>query len=187
MSKVFTFFWNNKDWMFSGIGVVVLVGVVAFFRRRLRKAEKDVPPLTGHQAGPEQTPSQETRAPEAAPGSSKRTSTITYRSIMETIEKTPPLQREQAAENFIGIKVDWETSLSSASRDDKDMVSLLLEVRDLTKTRHAGLARCTVPLHRYRELAVLPEGIRIRVQGEIEKVDTLFISLKNVRLFFEGD
>jgi len=43
---------------------------------------------------------------------------------------------------------------------------------------------CEVSLNDYRELGILPEGAKIRIQGEIAKADKYDVELINVKLFF---
>lgn len=181
---MFQFILDNKEWIFSGIGVAVLGGLIVILRRKSHKAPENLPQLIIHVSGTDQAQSEESKATEVTPVSIERISPINFKDIKKTIDEAPPLQREKVGKNFVGIKVEWDTFLKDASTDKDDMVRLRLTT---DKKVPLDTVHCKVPLSQYRELGVLPEGTRIRIQGEIEEAATWDVTLNNVKLFFYGD
>ncbi len=153
---------QNIEWLFSGAGAILLVILIEFFRRRSRKEIEKPPPLT--------------------PTSIQ----VAFTDIQKMLDDAVPLQQEQLKESFIGIRVDWDTFLASARKEDDDIIRLLLMVRPDETKIHKGLVGCRVSLNEYRELGILPSGTRIRVQGEIKEVEVRSVELKDVKLFFHS-
>jgi len=180
---MFKFILDNKEWIFSGIGVAVLGGLIMILRRKTQKSKENLPQVVINVLGTDQEQSEEGKTTEVTPVSIERISPINFKDIMETIDKSPPMQRDQVAKKFVGIKVEWDTFLKGASTDKDDMVRLRLTT---DKKRPLDTIHCRVPLSQYRELGVLPEGTRIRIQGEIEEAGSWDVSLNNVKLFFYG-
>jgi hypothetical protein len=118
-----------------------------------------------------------------APASLERISLISFDDIRTAIESAPPLQRDRIAENYVGLKIEWDTYLKGGSVKKEGTISLRLT----TNIEHSfNTIWCDVPLDEYRELGVLPEGAKVRVSGEIVKASTCDIELKDVRLHFYG-
>lgn len=111
---------------------------------------------------------------------SKKISLLSIEDIEETIEKFPPAQRDDARNNFKGIKVEWDLYLFNARKERNNIIRLTLG----TEKRGFPFVICNVSLKEYPELAVLPKDTKIKIRGEIEKVDGLDIELTNVELFF---
>lgn len=109
---------------------------------------------------------------------------ISFDDIQEAIGSTPPLQRDQVKENFIGITVDWIAYLNSAKKKDNGLIGLSLSA-DIRKS--FKFIYCTIPLAEYPEIRILPENSRIHIRGEIENVGEIDVTLKNVKLTFIKD
>jgi len=110
-------------------------------------------------------------------------SSLSFSQITEAIEKAPPLQRDDVKNNYKGIKVTWDSYLKSATKINNNTISLLLAT-SLKGDLRLFIIRCEVPLNEYRELGILPAESKIRIQGEIAKVDAFVIDLTKVKLFF---
>ncbi len=180
---MFRFILDNKEWIFSGAGVAVLGGLIAILCRRSHKAPENLPQVIIHVPGMDQAQSEESKAAEVIPVSIERISPISFKYIRKTIDEALPLQREQISKKFVGLKVEWDTFLKGVSTDKGDMVRLRLTTN---KKVPLDTIYCKVPLSQYRELGVLPEGARIRIQGEIEEAGSWDVTLNNVKLFFYG-
>lgn len=177
---MFRFILDNKEWIFSGIGVAVIGILITILRRKSTKS----PQVVIHVSGTDQTQSEEIQSVDVSPVSIERISPITFEDISKAINEAPPFQRQQVAKNFVGIRVEWDAFLKGAYGDKDDMVRLRLTTN---KKMPLDTIHCKVPLSQYSELGVLPEGTRIRIQGKIEEADTYDVSLADVRLFFYGD
>ena len=85
---------DNKQWLFSGIGVTALVGIGHLGWRLVRKM-REVP----------RTPAATTPS---ASASGTRTPTLpSGNDIAITVDKAPPYQWEQTGRNYVGLQVSW--------------------------------------------------------------------------------
>ncbi len=110
-----------------------------------------------------------------------RVSHIKFDDIWEAVNSAPPLQREDIKKNYLGLYVEWDSLLASASKRENGQIFLLLRPEDC---KTMGLIDCEVMLDDYKELGVLPEKSKIRVYGEIAKLEFSNITLNNVKLYF---
>ena len=173
------FILQNKEWLFSGVGVALIGGLIAFFWRKSRKEIEKPPQVVVHLSGTSQTLDIEQEHP-LAPTPIQ----VTFADIQKAIDDAIPLQKGQIKENYVGIWVEWDAYLASASKEDDDTVELLLLTNKRGTSAEIEIVKCKVSLNEYRVLGILPEGARIRVRGEIERVDWGSINLKDVKLFF---
>lgn len=109
----------------------------------------------------------------------EKISQLTFDEIEKAIDSAPPLQREQAAKSYIGLRVEWDTYLRAAHKREDGNISLRLSLDAEFMGRSTS---CEVPEDEYRELGVLPEGAKIRVVGEISEACSYDIKLSNARL-----
>ena len=182
--KMIQFILDNKEWLFSGIGVTILILAITLIKKAFRGKKEQVPIEETQEIVIHLNPSSDTeitKNKELIPVD--KISPITFSHIEEAITNAPPLQRDDVKKHFIGIKVEWETYLKAASKDDEGIVTLRLspgtEIEDRLYT-----IRCKVAIEDYRELGILPEGTRIRINGEIVKADRWDVELTKVRLYF---
>lgn len=108
----------------------------------------------------------------------ERVSSITPDEINNSLNNAPPLQREVVANSYIGIRVEWDTEFINGKRLDNGCVRLQLTSFD--KSRDS--VWCEVSEEEYRELAILTKGARIRIYGEIARIATHGIHIKNAQL-----
>ena len=171
---------KNKEWIFSGVGVAVVVGLPALHRMFRRPRQSATNSLV---VRAEHTPDGE--GPDlSSTGAStvERVSPISAGEIQSSIEAAPPLQRNAVADRYKNLRIEWDTELVYA--DNKDgTVQLQLGVLNLpAHTRYSVV--CKVDFENYRELAVLPERAHIRVNGLVADVTAHWLSLSNARLTF---
>lgn len=170
---------ENKEWLFSGIGVTILIVGYALVRRMFLKRKKETKEVEIH-LHPLSEPS---KADDHGLIPIKKVDLLRFSEIAKIIKKAPPLQRDDVKKSFKGIKVMWDGYLINATKKDNDIVSLHLAPgpKDLDRLH---TIHCEVSLNDYRELGILPEGAKIRIQGEIARAGTLDVELINVKLFF---
>ena len=77
----------------------------------------------------------------------------------------------------------WDGYLKTARKKDNDIVSLRL-APGLKPEDYSSTILCEVSLNDYRELGILGEGAKIRIQGEIAEAEQYDVKLINVKLFF---
>jgi hypothetical protein len=176
---------KNKEWLFSGVGVAVIGYVAAHFWGR---------PNTKSQPAQSaviivQTSTQEAQQfngteqiDQGAPAHITKISTITLAEILTTLEKAPPLQKNEIAKNYNGLNVQWETKLWSAEKKADELVNLTLDFGP----SDMHLVHCSVRLSDYRELGILPKGAPITVIGHIKEIGRQSATLDDVQLFFHS-
>ena len=167
---------KNKEWLFSGLGLSTLGGLWTLVRRFGAKPKSEPSrAVVGTQA--------EGLSDMSAITLSKvdQASAITVDDIRTSIEEAPPMQRETVAQRYHGLRIEWDTQLSSAV-EKNGVVELLLNTQQSRRYQLSYSVRCKVALEDYRELAVLPERANIRVNGTIERVSDYWLSLGNARL-----
>lgn len=164
---------ENYQWVFDGIGVVVLVGLLAWLGRLRTRRRRTMSP----QQEPEPTP-HPFSAPPGPPGppeslSPRDTKPSPFR-IIRDVMSSPPLQQAARAQAYVGIRVTWSLVLVHAS-DEGNRFSL-----SLGDASGAFLSVwCHVKPEDYPELRIAKSGTPIRVTGEIQKVDSVNITLKD--------
>jgi len=104
---------------------------------------------------------------------------VSFYDIEKAIDQAPPLQRDQVARNYLGLKVEWDSYLRYANKRDNGEVALRLSIDEHYQGRSVN---CVVREEDYRILAVLPQGSHIRVSGEITSASSFDIELSNVKL-----
>jgi len=176
------FILQNKEWLFSGVGISVVFGIIAISRKMLHgKRDKDkTNEVVIHLSASREminSAAQKNVIP------IERLRTISFKEIEDAIEKTAPLQKDEVKKNFTGIKIGWDTYLKGASKNDEGIVLLRLSPGPDLMDRLYTVS-CRVSLQDYRELGVLPEGSRIRIHGEIASADRFDVELIDVKLFF---
>jgi hypothetical protein len=118
---------KNKEWLFSGLGVSVLLGILSilrFFRRRKPAVEgATVVVRVENTSGVEISPGRTVAV--------ERISPLTPEEVQKSIEDAPPLQRDAVASRYIGLKVEWDTELAGA--DEREGVVRLQLVAHKTR------------------------------------------------------
>jgi len=176
------FIQQNKEWLFSGVGIAVIGAIFAWFRQ-IKTDKDEKPQVVIHILNnPEVT--QDNDETDVTSASIERISPVTFEMMKDAIENAPPLQRDDVKRNYVGIKIEWDAFLKAANKDDEGFVRLRLTT---DKEHSLNTIYCKVLLDEYRELGVLPEGAKIRIHGEIEEADTWDIRLKDVKLFIYGE
>lgn len=112
----------------------------------------------------------------------KKISSLTYSEINETLRKTPPLQRDEIRNSFKKIRVSWDVYFISARKEDNNKVYLSSTV----SREFFNIVSCEVSLDDYPELAILREGAKMKITGEILEVDEVgaLVTLTNVEIVF---
>ncbi|PSJ16727.1 hypothetical protein [Nitrosomonas supralitoralis] len=176
---------NNKEWIFSGVGVPVLGALIFWIRNFGQRKSQGLPLTQIEQPRSFRVIPQE--IPVSVPIAMERISPVTHNEIQTSIESAPPLQREAIAQRYIGQRIEWDTEFSSAKQQDS-LVRLQLRSMPEPDAEYSLplYVWCSVKLDDYRELAVLPEKTHIRINGAITDVDVLSSSVRldNARLIF---
>ena len=180
---------NNKEWIFSGIGITVPVALITVVRSlRQRKSQGS---LSIESRFPVTVP-QERQV--SVPIDIERISPVTPNEIQASIESAPPLQQNAVAGRYIGQRIEWDTELCDAKQQGSLVRLQLRAVREPSAEYLTPFfAWCSVKLDDYPELAILPKETHIRINGiitdvtvgfpgslQLDKARLIFPSLKNV-------
>tara|TARA_R110001599_G_scaffold337246_1_gene555511 strand:- start:3399 stop:3947 length:549 start_codon:yes stop_codon:yes gene_type:complete len=170
----------------------ILIGAVGLFATGfLRKAGEDLYSMIKSKVKPENLESSMPQVvinlhgnetpdtSELLPATVDHTSRVNFLKMADAIDNAPPLQREEVASNYVGINVEWITYLQSAHKQDDGNVSLRLSIDENYQGRGVW---CLVDSKEYKELSVLPRGVKIRVSGEISEACSTDVRLTNVHL-----
>ena len=172
-----------------------IAGVAFFFTGFLRKAGEDVYAWIRNWFLPRklekstESPAQvivqvqsvsaaELQSTNLSPVSVERVHNITYPELRADISAAPPMQREDIAKHYIGLRVQWEALFYSGKRKDDGGFSIYLTIPGVV----GGIVTCEVSAEDYPELRILREGNPLRVSGDISIIDNISIALTNVRL-----
>lgn len=166
--------WNNKEWIFSGIGVAVILGVASFSARfiRRRSTQAQLPTGVVLQTVIDSSP--------AGPGfDSPATSSIAPDSVLNAVTSAPLLQQPDIAKHYCGVRVDWTGTLISARKRKEGEVSLLIRCGSGSS---APAVSFDINPNDYPGLGLLQREDPIRVSGIIDGIQYEIIDLKDVRL-----
>jgi hypothetical protein len=152
---------QNKEWLFSGLGVVIILGLLKLVKNKFPNKKKEAEKLKIH-LFPSSETSKKTDNPELIP--IEKVNLLSLSDIDKIIKNAPPLKH-------------------ASKKEGSDIVHLSL-APGLEGEKSLSAIYCEVSLNDYRELGILPEGARIRIQGEIKKADRYEVELTNVKLFF---
>ena len=111
--------------------------------------------------------------------SGKRVSSLNFDDIAKAITSAPPMQRDLVAERYIGIRVEWDTYFKSGSLVGDNLMELRLTA---DKKYPINTIYCKVPADKYLEFGILPEYTKVRVSGELAKVNRFNVELTDVHL-----
>ena len=154
---------KNKEWLFSGVGVTLLVALYSFIRH-LRHGNKAAT-HSGHE---------------------KKSFALVPNDIRDAVKQAPPLQRYAVGQRFIGLPVDWLTEFAGAEEREGNvrvhLRTLPANMLDLDRTS----VFCDVQLDGHPELAVLHRGAKVQARGKVGQVRNGIVSLDDVKLSFPG-
>jgi hypothetical protein len=162
---------KNKGWLFDGIGVAVLLGLVRLGWYLFHRKAKP-----GVQVTTYTYPTTET------PDNSKVFVKLDFSTILKTIESLPPLQQVELRKEYIGHRIEFTGKLNAAyySYLDKDKIKVTL----IDSNNSSVSAHCEVNAKDYPELKTMSKGREIKVQGEITDFNVLnSIDIGNINLF----
>jgi len=169
---------NNKEWLFSGGGIVLVALLIRFVFQRIKKAKpKD-------EATGSLSLQQIIEGPPAKPPEIRKEVkgvSLSALAIMTTIEETPLLQRPDVAKNYIGLRVSWDGKLSSANKISDNNIRLIIRISEGYKD--VGVTFEINP-NRYPGLGLLKYKHSVRVSGVISRVSDYF-ELEDAYLEYE--
>jgi len=175
---MFDWIWDNKEWLFSGVGVIIVVLVFSWLKKRIKSRKTQEPSLNGAtlqdviDAPP--PPKQEPDIPATSLSPGK---------IIKEVKSAPFLQQPDICKQYEGIKVSWKGKLSFAEKIDEKNIRLMISV---TEKKGSNLVFFYVNPKQYPGIGLLREGHEILVEGRIKEV-LEYIYLKADKLIFNID
>ncbi len=162
--------WYKNPMVIIGIIAGIVVPFILFFAN---KAVPQTPWLGNKNSG---LRSGQVESPNLIPQSPSK--------IMSELEAYPPLQRKQAAQSYIGLKVDWLLTFNSADTNGGEAMVMLRERYVKGALLSLNFVVVSVPLSEYPRLKILRSGEMVRVQGLISSVENLWIRIAEPKLSF---
>lgn len=95
---------------------------------------------------------------------------IAVKEIVETVRNAPPLQQKSAAENYVGLNVEWTGYLKSAEPEYNNTQSIRVNL-NTNKDEVIGYSIWfKININTIPELRLLHEKSKIRIKGRINSV-----------------
>jgi hypothetical protein len=173
MSLIPTWLADNYTWVFSGVGVAVLVGIIGWLLRRKGKPAHgssvniSKSSISGSVvAGRDNINQTVNISPSHDPTDDEYSETPTADEIMAQTNSLPFLQQEAARRSYKGIKVKWPARISYITelRTRPGIADVTLRYGD----RSAGaVIYVEVELDKYPRLRSVHEGEAVTVMGTI--------------------
>ena len=181
------FLWDNREWLFSGLGVLILGGVWAFFRKRSRPESISFPSSNKASLSAEhnssvlgspvasgsnisQTVNFSTTNIAPPPVAHRREPTTTRptpEEIMAQVDSVPVLQKIAAGQAYVGLKVRWPVTFSTA-----------VELDDMHRRTERKTIIAEVDSNRFPRLRTIHKGTSMQISGTIAE----FTDMGNIRL-----
>ena len=183
--KPLRWIWDNRQWLFSGVAVVAILGIINFCTSR-RPAVTD---LTARPAPvsseisipvPIQSSTSTSLVATSAPPSTPTPVVIRIKpsKMIAEIAAARPLQRDDVAKAFVGLSVDWNLYFIDGRNSQQEYFLLMFsESPDGPVVADGDVLRSEYP-----ELLLMDKGTLLRVRGVIEHVTESLIVLKRVSI-----
>jgi len=172
---MFDWIWDNKDWLFSGVGLIIIFLVISWFKNRIKSRKTQELSLNGANlqdiidAPPPPKQEPDILATSLSPGK-----------IIKEVESAPFLQRPDISKQYEGIKVSWKGKLCNANKINEKNIRLYITV---TEEKGYTSIFFNVNPKQYPGIGLLREGHEILVEGRIERVSS-HIVLKAEKVIF---
>ena len=149
---------RNKEWLLSGVGVTFLLVIYASLKRAItslrRSSKADPPPFDQVKFRTHPLP----------------------REITNAIDSAPPLHRDSRSHEYLGVRVQWLTTLHNASLWNEE-IRLMLRDRGGYPWIYA-----LVPKDLYPDLSLAKRDTSVWIAGTISKFGDGGITLEQVEL-----
>ena len=165
---MFEYVLKNKEWIFSGIGVFFLAGIIGIIRYFFKHRKKEEVPAT-----PEMTSN--LIMGHSDNRNSKNiinTENLVPERIKEALQSVPLLERENIAYQYKGIQVQWEGDVYSAERTHSGNIKIEIKWPNSV----VGIFFEIDPMQ-YKGVGLLKRGDHLCIVGYIDTVNESYISL----------
>ncbi|MCJ7728454.1 MAG: hypothetical protein MUO27_01015, partial [Sedimentisphaerales bacterium] len=151
---------ENKEWVFSGIGVFILGFLIVGFRKLVVKKKPSVN-TQSNQAIKSDTDNKKIKTIESE--QQKIRKDLTPEAIVNAVKSVPPLQRKDIVKHYQGIRVKWSGTLSSVMDIFGPDVLMTLRSSDANPV---DIVFSVNPAN-YKGLSLINIGHTITIEGDI--------------------
>lgn len=154
---------DNLKWIFSGIGVVLIIAAISFIKRKLRPKPKEAQlasQVIANQPSPVELRTEPHELTRFSP---------TPIEIVLALKNMPLLQQEEHAKHYSGIEVDWPGELYSIERIGQDQIEIYLTNYSY-ELKESACFSFKISTTDAPGIGLLKKGDPVRVRGVIEKV-----------------
>jgi hypothetical protein len=155
MKTVIDWIWQNKEWLFSGIGVAIIALWFPWIVRAIRGRGPAIPPFDQAIFRTHPFP----------------------RELKASIDAAPLLHQSARALEFVGVKIQWKTELNNINEIKGGLIHLML----LDRGNYPWVV-CDVPKDLYPDLLLARRGTVIWVAGRIANFDSNTFVLEDQQL-----
>jgi len=172
---------NNKTWLFSGIGIVILIYPIIFLSKflisKFFKKKKSITIITKDQSLTEIPEGQPIKTAEIKSGS------LTVDAILTAIYEAPLLQQADIIKHYTGLSVIWDGKLVNAEKKSDKLVRLHILIAG---EKHSYVSvMVEIMRSQYPTLGLLKEDHLIRVSGIISNIQRNYFVLKDARIEYK--
>jgi len=160
---------QNKEWLFSGIGVLLIglvLKIIFYFRGKAKLLR-----AAGDSSQRYDSDSHELIQP---------TKIARLENIFEELQKIPPLQLQERTKHYFGIRVKGFGILSSFDKLKEDLVGITLLPKN-----SVGFIRTAFHPDEYPGIGLVEHGAEIEIEGKITDIENRYgIYLSEAKLKF---
>jgi hypothetical protein len=171
---------DNKQWLFSGIGVTLILGIFYLVRRLFNRKTNVLLQSTVAPPPAEQTPLQSIVTPSLAEQTPvapiRPVIRLDIAAIEKEIESRPPYQRKEVRQNYIGLRFEFTGQLNSADPLDNGQIRIFLQKSPGQYPFVVG----EVAENKYPELKVMHQGTKLTVQGTLTEFSSHVVRLNDI-------
>lgn len=175
---MFRWLLDNKEWLFSGGGVVLVALIIRFVFQHIKKAKlKD-------ESMNKWSLQQIIEGPPAKPpviNKEEKSCSLSPLDIMATIEETPLLQKPDVAKNYIGLRISWAGKLARAEKTSNNNIRIAITTGEGSRIE---VVVFEINPKLYPGLGLLKYKHPIRVSGVISRITDGF-ELEDAHLEYE--
>ncbi len=174
MDRIIDYISSNKEWLFSGIGIVLILiifrPIKSWIVRVISKKQ------TGSSGEHEERQNIAVNADKDVNFLQKNINNPSE--IINSIKNRPPYQQKDATKYYIGLRVHWNGKLSSAYPENKGKISIFL----ISDEWQNVFVNFEVRESDYPEIKTMHKNTAIELEGTILEVGFDNIKLENVKI-----
>jgi hypothetical protein len=146
--------WDNKEWLFSGVGIALISGLIFIVRRILSNKKW---PFDENEFKIKPFP----------------------RDIVKEVDSVPPFQVNEKERSYIGLKIQWKCTLQDIKKRNGDEILISF----LDRGNYPWIY-CNVSTNQYPEFKILKKGESAWVAGKIEEIrgNTISVVIEKIKI-----